>query len=319
MDASAKSPTESEGIWEFMRNYFQELMTPRQTANEGLGAGASMESFSESLDVESFHRDYSQFAMEAFSFKISLKDIQRLLPDFFGKLKSLVTNFFSRDQIDFALFDERKYNTLTKNIDYMQVRRQRVIVPKGLSTTYAEYLKSLHKAQDTVDLLLSETLHPFERYLAALLHDPDQLKTQSKADIDTTYKLHDLDAVKKEISKNFSKDQAEKREYGELVARQNEWPVILKDFNRLVERVSLVPRSQVLEVVTAITEHLDILAVRMKESPSEYAPSGMTVKSLADISFAMASEVEYYAMHSFMIESLQSSIEYCTEMLETKK
>lgn len=246
---------------------------------------------------------------EAINFRGSFDLLREKLPAFFGKVTGFVDGLLPNQELNLDLLNQRKYSELAKKGDYMTLRRRNVLVPKGLAVSYLKHIATLNRNQDALDDLISETLRPFEKHLGVLLSDPDTLKSQRDSKIVEKVVTHDIDALRQAMAKDFSKDGAERRPYGELIARQSDWPKVTSEFNDLVERLARVPRKEILSLVEQITEHLEKLLERMETDPDTYQATGLKISELAKVSFTMAEEVEFYATQAFMIEQLQVSIE----------
>jgi hypothetical protein len=261
------------------------------------------------IDLGVLEQAALELTTEALSFRGSFDYLRQKLPAYFSKVTEFVSNSLSDVDVELDLLNESKHYQLSKKSNYMLLRRTPVMVPKGLATTYLKHLSTLNKAQDAVDGLIQETLEPFEKHLAVLLTDPSTLQSQRESKIVDKVVTHDIESIRDLIAKDFSRDGAERRPYGDLITRQAEWPKIASEYNDLVERLARVPRKTVLDLVKTISEHLDKLLQRMESDPETYAASGVSISELAKVSFVMAQEVEFYATHTFMIEQLQASIE----------
>jgi hypothetical protein len=252
---------------------------------------------------------------EAINLRGSFDSLREKLPGFFDKLTGFVNGLLPNEELQLDLFNQRKYAKLSKKGDYMTLRRRNVMVPKGLQVSYLKHLTSLNRNQDALDELLTETLRPFERHLATLLSNPETLKSQRDSKIIDKVVTHDIESLRTEMAKDFNKDSAERRSYGDLVGRQSDWPKIAGEFNDLVERMARISRKEVLSLVETISGHLNKLIERMETDPETYEASGLKISELAKVSFVMAEEVEFYATQAFMVEQLQASIEAASDLV----
>lgn len=269
----------------------------------------------QTIDLGVLEQAATELTTEALSLRGSFDYLRTKLPEYFNKVTGFVGGLLPDSDLQLDLLNDRKHYELSKKGDYMTLRRYPVMVPKGLAVSYLKHLKTLSKAQDAVDGLITETLQPFEKHLATLLSNPDTLMSQRESKIIDKVVTHDIDALRDTIAKDFSRDGAEKRKYGDLIGRQGDWPQVAGEFNDLVERLARVPRKEVLALVELITEHLDKLLQRMETDPETYQATGISISELAKVSFVMAQEVEFYATHSFMLEQLQVSIEAAGELV----
>jgi hypothetical protein len=268
------------------------------------------------LTLKSFEDQCLELTQEAFSARGSIRNLGEKLNAFSNSFKQFITQSFVEDVPNLGLLNENAFRKLSKADNYMRLRNKKVVVPKGLHVTYLEHLKSLHVSQKHIDGLFDDVLIPIEKFLGALLHNPDNLKGQREAGIVQDVIDRDVESVQKEVAKDFSRDQAEQRLYGELIGRQSDWMKISSSFNDLSESLAVITREEVLKYVTNIGELLETLIGRLEEDPEVYASNGVGISNMAKVAYAVASEVEYYALHSYMVEGLQVSIENATEIAQ---
>lgn len=269
------------------------------------------------LTLKSFEDQCLELTQEAFSARGSIRNLGEKLNAFSNSFKQFITQSFVEDVPTLSLLNDNAFRKLSKADNYMRLRNKRVIVPKGLNVTYLDHLKTLHKSQKHVDGLFEDVLIPIDKFLGALLHNPDNLKGQREAGIVQEVIDRDVESVQKEVAKDFSRDQAEQRLYGELIGRQSDWIKISGSFNDLSEALAVITREEVLKYVTGIGELLETLIERLEEDPEAYASNGVGISNMAKVAYAVAGEVEYYALHSYMVEGLQVSIENATEIAQS--
>lgn len=268
------------------------------------------------VTLVSFEDQCLNLTQEAFLSRGSIRDLGEKLSAFSASFKQFITQSFVEDVTNIGLLNENAFQKLSKADNYMRLRNKKVVVPKGLKVSYLEHLKTLHVSQNHVNGLFTDVLIPIEKFLGLLLHNPDNLKGNREAGVIDDVVARDVESVQKEVSKDFSRDQAEQRAYGELVGRQSDWIKISRSFNDLSEALAVITREEVLKYVTSIGELLETLIERLEEDPEVYSANGVGISNMAKVAYAVASEVEYYALHSFMVEGLQTSIENATDVAQ---
>lgn len=256
-----------------------------------------------------------ELTQEAINFRGAMKHVGDKLKAYSESFQSFIKNQFVEDVPQIGLINESVAKKLAKNDQYMTLRRRKVIVPPGLKVTYLEHLKTLHASQDNVDRMIPEILSPTEKFLGALLARPDTLKSRREPEVIQQAIDHDVDALKDRLSKDFDPARHEVANYGDLVGRQSDWPKIAESFNELSDRLGRVDRIEVLKYVTTISEHLERLIEHLNDDSQAYAENGISISNLAKVSYAVATEVEFYATHAYMVELLQTSIENATSVV----
>lgn len=268
------------------------------------------------ISLEEFEQDCASLSMEALNIRGTIENVRKRLPLFFAKFKSFISSRLATGVMHVDLIDTYKADKILKNIDYLTVRKMRVIVPKGLNTTFLKHLETLHLSQDLVDKLFGETLNPCNLLLARLLSDPDSLRSQRESKAFNAIVLHDFEPVRKRLVSEFSKDGAERRLYGEVIERQTDWSLVISTYNELVTRFSRINLDDVLKSVRQISDQMDRLIENMETDPNVYAASGLTISSLAKLAHSIATEVEHFAMHGFMIEQMGTAIQSTLDVVE---
>lgn len=260
------------------------------------------------LTLEALEDQAIELTTEAFKYQGAISAIGDKLKLFGSSFKQFVEERLSTQEIVANLLDERALKNHEKTVRYTDVRHDRIRVPRGLKVSYLDHLQTLHRSQDTVDKLIPETLKPCEHFLGMLLSAPDSLRSQRDAGIFDAIVLHDIDGLKKIVSKDFDRDQATFRPYGQMIKNQNSLGTIAKSYNDLVGRFSAVPRDEVLAYLAQIVDHLNTVIGNLTEDPEVYSGTGASIANLAKVAQAVATEIEYYSMHAFMIEQLDAAL-----------
>lgn len=257
--------------------------------------------------LESIEASAIEITQEAIDIRRGVDSIKEKLPSFFNSLRGFVDNKLFSFQFTNTTFDF-KIGTKAQNTDYTKVRKDQVIVPHGLAVTYLEYLSVLDRCQDHCDSLFSSVLIPFEKYLGKLLSNPDDLRSMRENGIIDTVYGRDLDSLKSTLSKAFDRRVGDKVPYGDLIQRQRDVSSVIKSFNELKERTKAIKHKDVTDTVNLIVSHMDTLIERMDDEPEVYKASGITISSLTKLSYLLASEVEFYAVHNYNVIALEGSI-----------
>lgn len=250
-----------------------------------------------------------ELTQEALNFRGAMKHIGDKLRVYSESFQSFIKERFVEEAPQVGLINESLAKKLAGEKNYMELRRRKVIIPPGLKVSYLEHLKTLNLSQNNVDKLIPEILVPTEKFFGTLLARPDTLKSHREPSVIQDAVNHDLDALKDTIAKDFDRARQETANYGDLVGRQSDWPKISTEFNALSDRLNQIDRMKVLEYVTLIGDHIERLIEHLEDDSQAYAENGVSISNLAKVTYAVASEVEFYATHAYMVELLQTSIE----------
>lgn len=256
--------------------------------------------------LESILTESTELTMEGLSF--NKVDFNVKVPKFLKGVVTLLEGYLSKDTTELTHFNVSTNYREMKDGSYMAKRNHKVIQPKGLDVTYLEYIRSLSEIQKLVDVLVIETLKPFEMFLGQLLTIPDEARSHIESSTLDSIKLHNVEKARLELATNFSKNQAEKRPYGSLVGRTADWPIILEEYNTLNARVTSVSISEVQEYIETILSHVSKLITHMESDPETYRVSGVTASTLGKFVHHVASEVELMSVQNYNVKTLEESI-----------
>jgi hypothetical protein len=220
--------------------------------------------------------------------------------------KSFFTSFFETKDV---FLQPRRFESYLGKTKHVAVMDKLVIVPRGLKVTLLEHLRHQTMFQQALQPILEQILIPLERFLSTLLHAPESLSSLQQDRRLAGFKTIDVDKLKAAFAKDFSRDSAERRPYGEVIERSSDWAEVYSLHNELVLQMKAIPRDAVQKKLDAIIPLLTLLAQRLEEEPDMYKPSGVTAKTMGEFLFNLAKMVEFYSIFSFNLEAIGASID----------
>ena len=267
------------------------------------------------LSLEDIGNEALTLSQEAMSFTADIDNVRQKLPNFFKGVTNFVEDKLNalrqrESAVDRGLF----YKAKDAN-DYMKLRNKKVPVPAGLNTTYLKHLDTLERNQEFADTLMAEVLIPTEKFLGGLLDKPDNMKSQIESTLISEIARRDIEDAKSEMHDDFSKDQAQQRPYGDVVKRQGDWDELYKRMDALEKRIENNDPINTVDMVTTISEYLDVIIERLEEDPETYNMSGVTISSLTKLTYLIATEVEFMSVHTFMYKELKTSVEEAAKVV----
>lgn len=249
-------------------------------------------------------KSYEMVSLEA----VNVSSVLRALTKRFPGLVSSVKNFISNEDMwkhSLDLVDVNDIKKLMKDKTMTGMANVEVYIPPGLSETYTDYLKAIESSQDILDELLEETLIPFQKWLGGILSDPEELgsiridpKLQLK---DVTF--HDVEEQEKNIGEMFLLDDGvDTTKFASAFNRISDFENNADQLNDIIERHVKISQKRLRETLDGIMEYLEILIKRIEEDEEgDYKASTASMKTLADWTYAMALEVEFYSTHSYRL------------------
>lgn len=261
-------------------------------------------------------------SLEARDTNFIFSRVKDTFPSFYSKATAFIATVFKKDiPNDFTQFNINKISKYLRKAPYQDIRSEMVIVPLGLKADYLTYMNALSKFQDDLDLLMDDVLVPFERMLALILSDTSAIAShrdigRKAMDKISKRSIKDRTAI---LSSMFDKKNNEFATYGSVISRNNDWANIVINMNFLTDRYARLNLSDIQEMVGTISSHLNILIGLLNEDPETYKPSGISIKSLTDVTYNLAKEIEYLAVHGYQLEYLETSIEDAVRVLKEHK
>ena len=202
-----------------------------------------------------------------------------------------------------------KRSTLSKQLErvsYVDLSQLQVSVPQGLAVDYLSYINILENAVDRAEKV-EPLVDSFISVVAQLLTNPEQQKDSVRKD--SFYR--DLQTSRETqyatIGSCFSNQSKAKMPYGKLVARNRDWDAVTNKVNDLIDRMNKINRTKLLQKSKHLRSLLDKVAESSKRGGFDSA-SPETVKLLAEGSYQIASELEYFAVIYYRVTVLVNAV-----------
>lgn len=260
------------------------------------------------VSVEAAKIDANNVAMEGIS-EILKNSLPGIINGFNGFLNAIKP---SAKLLSFSF----KRPTLVERVEkvaYVNLAQLPIPVPQGLMVPYLDYISILETAVERAEKV-DGLINAFTTTVAQLITNPDlQKDTRSHTSFyrdlqnsrDTTYAT---------IGACFSNNYKAKQPYGTMIRRNAEWNDIINRSNDLIDRMNKIDRKGLINK----SKQLGSMLKKVKES-SKYggfdSASPETIKLLADGSYQMASELEYYAVIYYRVQALTATIDQCGEFI----
>lgn len=256
------------------------------------------------MTIESIARQRRMISLESNTLSNALSAATDRLPTYVADVKSfLFTLFASEPTIAPRDLGKPETITLLKKIPYVTLQSNIVYVPPGLSVPYLELAKALADCEPVATGLYNDILIPFDKWISALLSNPEKLSSITTANI-PGLKLHNLERSVKELAACFHAPQTQTEvSFGNAFKRVSDVDTAADLLNKTVIKASHRTYSDVREAVNFITQHIDTLIRRINENPETYKLSGSVTAALADITHNMAIHCEFYSGFQYQLLS----------------
>lgn len=271
----------------------------------------------EQISLESLDRQHRIISLESTNLSQTLSAVTDRLPGFLVDVKHFITNTMNPFASTTGLVNSHTLEARLRNVDFLLVAGLAVDTPPGFRAKWLDYIQALNQGQAVLDIFQATALKPFETWLGTLINSPDLLRSVGSAPSLMRYKAPDLDGIKAAMAKCFDPKSGDvSATVGDVVSRSADIPVVTRQLNDINSRFATIDRKVLIRQVTAITELLDALIAGIKEDPEGLPVSGATLKTLTEMTFNMAREVEFYSAHAYAVESFTQSVKDSYKRLE---
>lgn len=258
---------------------------------------------------------------ERISLESETYGISQLVSSLSGLLQSYISNIqgFLDDMVkpdnNHMTFSFQSNNSLEREIkktNYVSLSSISAYVPAGMSKDWNTFMSAVEASQSVIDGLIVDALKPATMYFSHLLANPETMTSIAPTGELSKIKLHpkEMEQAKKVVASCYSKHGVEtKRLYGDVFHRNNDWFDVNKRLALVSERMAKVSPKAVNEAVEELTEILNRLLVRMRQSPEVYKVNGITSGAIARVSLQLGYEVEFYASHCYLVQTAIAALD----------
>lgn len=240
------------------------------------------------------------------------------IPGFVASVQSFFQNMV-KSTPDFHVIEQKLFsrNLASAGMLYTDISKISIYVPSGLSVSYLEWLGVLEKCSEATLTIEERVLDPFLTWVALLTSDDSRFTNRRVKDGLSEMNFEDLDALKKELGNCFSRRVKDERSYGDLLDRNKDWDDVIARANLLTEKTARIRPSVIHDKTKQLSQYLDILANHLSDPDivekfdNEYGKlfNRGIVAELANLTYQVAQEVEFFSVYVYYLESTTQAIE----------
>lgn len=224
---------------------------------------------------------------------------------FVSHLLSPISVSFGRNPMDKVFYPQiYKFTEVAK---YPELNRFDIPVPEGFQGNYLDYVEILTKYTEITNNLVNDVIKPFSIYVGQLVNNPTLLNS-----ISYTHKVtpKDISQAKKELGQ-FFKPNGKNVEWNmhKCFNRMTD----VKTFNDKVNQLRKLQNTdlvqEVKKEVTNLADSLDHLTKYLTSNQNNQWVKGKTMETLANLTYTLAEQVEFFAIMNNMVQSLFGAVE----------
>lgn len=206
---------------------------------------------------------------------------------------------------------------LLKNIahvTYGEIRNIGVTVPEGMIGTYLNFLKALRPAVEHIRDIVPDVVMPYTVFLASLVSNKSAALSTKGGGIDFNKMERERNASYAALGACFNKTTNVRSSMGEVIERNSDWALVLKETKELSDIINQIKREQVREFTRQCEDYLDAIYHNLQNGAIEEV-SPEAANALALGAYQVASELTYFSVVYYRTLSLASAINHSVDQL----
>lgn len=239
-----------------------------------------------------------------------------------SQLRSTATKLLSLASItrnDIKLHGKIASNYINKQ-DYLTNASITLPIPMGLTLSYREYAEILSNAWVLSRDFAERSITQVDQYVSTLLAYPDKLGIVEENSMIQAIKFNtnDISLIKLKLEKAFdTKVNAETRPFGELFERNADFTSTIDTVAKLSNDYANRDNKKLNSQVNQLAEKSSLLFQRINND--QFNAKNKTASNIADVLHHTASEVEFYAAISQLIEDLLGRFDTAVKTISQMK
>lgn len=266
------------------------------------------------ISFESLVHQHNVISLEAITVSQMFNASQGKLGRFLGDTVRYLKNRLSIFSPTIYNVDERKLMKLTKTVDFASMMPMRVVGLDRFSSTWVDYTTLLGRCHEQVMPLQKDLLSPFETFLGMVLNSPEHMRSLGSIDQLPKRPHKPYDELSKAFEQSFKGRPNTQLTYGDVVGRHADVEQTATGLNNLNNDFATLSRSKLVAQVGKISDLLGLLNNKIKSGDNE-SMSGPFAKSLSDLTFAVAQDVEFYSVYGYRLETFTKSVDDSFKLL----
>lgn len=211
--------------------------------------------------------------------------------------------------------DQKVFLEVANKYPFQEMRELKAWKPEGSNCTYLEFTNELVSQIDRANNIKKVIIDPYMVFLAKLVSRDNSINStnSNKAlffNLETSRnKAYDS------ISKLYKEDSVESiTTVGKVIDRNNDWVEVLQKVNLITDKVNQIKIKDIQSDISICNNYLsDIMDDIKKEDTLNISPE--TIKQLADYTYQVAKEVEFFSVTYFRVLTIKGSVENTMEQV----
>lgn len=212
-----------------------------------------------------------------------------------------------------------KAMAFVKSKNYSEIREIPINIPQGLDVPFIQYCPTIEKLLVLAEDIDNKVLSPAIAFIGEYLSNPELLNSVNGNTSlrNVNFREKQIAEVKQEVNRAIKDSKTEPMgRYGDYFERNDDYVKVQVFTNAFGKRLdNLTDPANIADLVDELVKRIELLQLRIESEPETYKMAKGVAGHIANVVYAVAKEVEFYAASRTMITIFINTMKTNNEML----
>lgn len=211
--------------------------------------------------------------------------------------------------------DQTKFLEVANKYSFQEMREIKAFTPEGSTCTYLEFLNEINVNLPRITSLRKNVIEQYMLLLAKLVSRDSSIKSITTNKVFLTNLNKDREAAYVSFSKLYVNNSTESvTNVGKVVSRNADWEEVLKQLQSTTDTFNAINIKDIQKDISICNTYLDEIIKGLADDDAiNISPE--TIKQLADYTYEVAKEVEFFSIVHFRLLTLKGCVENTMEQI----
>lgn len=273
-------------------------------------ASIGQASFEALAEIPSYAQQEVDVSLENF--------ISRMFARVGDSLRNSMQNLRNLPPVAKAVSDSKRFQSIIKNYQYMDIEALNVSVPEGLQVDYLTFSDLVLQALTHTQALSAETLVPYRKFLSGVISDPT-VKFDTRKDLLKAFRkrAQEREAIHRAILGCFKDSMVKIVPYGQAINRNSDWDSV---FGKIEQsgKIADIDRKLLAREVEELVGLVKQVSSLATEDPSFKKLHGASLDQLTELTTLAAEEIAFVAVAYYHSATLFTNLSFTVKDLIEK-
>ena len=202
----------------------------------------------------------------------------------------------------------RKNEEAGQQVNYTTISKLPLQVPQGFNGNLSAYMKLLAEASQHSEDIITNSMKPFEKFLADIITNKTSMADASKYQFVQSKLAVPREKLNAALGKHFRNGSHETRsQFGKVFGNLRDYYTCVEQCSQLNDWLATVKINDIKKSMQAIVEYSNDL-IEMVERKHIEDVSMANLKYLAEVSYDMGRELEFFAILVYRIQVVSATM-----------